>query len=457
VRRSSDSSLSARLFHVYTTAFLAIALVFGGASRSEVVTSDIVALLALPLIGLSIWRLRAVGGIAPEHRLPLIVLAAILALPLIQLIPLPPGLWTALPGRDLVLGGLRDAGLTPGWAPISLSPSRTWAAFLSLTPPVAMFLAVLCAHSDVRRRLVVVLLTVGALSVLLGALQLAGGQDSALRFYEITNKAAAVGFFSNSNHLASLLICTVILASAWAIQSGMRRPPARYQMAAAIGVALVATLGEGGTGSRAGLLLLAPAGLGILVLAWKAGVAHGRGKLVLGILAAGFVAGLVIVQLSFGETLARLQTGFGNEVRIVAAEIGLKAAKAFAPFGSGFGTFVPAYKIFEGPESVINTYINHAHDDWLEVLIEGGALAVLVAAGFLFWFGRTALALWRRGGVEATLARAGSLVVLLLLIHSGLDYPLRSPAMMTVFALACALMLPTASRSRLRPTAANMA
>lgn len=451
MRRPSDSSLSARLFHALTVAFFVIALVLGGASRAEVATSDLVALLALPLIGLSIWRLRAAGGPAPEHRLPLMILAAVLALPLIQLIPLPPSVWTALPGRDLVTGGLRDAGVAVGWAPISLSPARTWAAFLSLAPAVAMFLALLTTPGEVRRRLIVVLLVIGGLSVLLGAFQLAGGTESPLRFYEITNRSAAVGFFSNSNHLASLLICVVILGSAWAVHSGLRRPPARFQLAAAISVALLAALGEGATGSRAGLLLLAPAGLGILALAWRAGVARGRGKLVLAILAAAFVAGLVIVQLSFGHAIARLQTGFGDDVRIVALEIGLKAAKAFAPFGSGFGTFVPVYKIFEGPESVINTYINHAHDDWLEVLIEGGVLAVLVAAAFLFWFGRTAWALWRRGGPETTLARAASLTALMLVVHSALDYPLRSPAMMTVFALSCALMLPIAARARLSP------
>lgn len=457
MRRPSDSSLSARLFHVLTATFLVVSLTFGGASRSDVITSDIVALLALPIAGLAIWRLHAAGGPAPEHRLPLMVLAAILILPLLQLIPLPPALWTALPGRALIVEGLRDAGLTPGWGPISLSPTRTWAAFLALLPAVAVFLAVLLANSDARRRLVIALLAVGGLSVLLGGAQLAGGQDSALRFYEITNRSAAVGFFSNRNHLASLLICVVVLGAAWAVQAGLRRPPARFQLAAALTIVLIAILGAGSTGSRAGLVLLAPAGAGALLLAWRAGIGRGRGLLVLGVLGAGFAAALLIVHLSFGETIARLQGGFGEDVRIIAAEVGLRAAKAFAPFGSGFGSFVPAYKIFEGPESVINTYINHAHNDWLEVLIEGGLPAVLVALAFIVWFARTAFGLWRRGGPEATMARAGSLVVLLLLAHSAMDYPLRTPAMMAVFALACALMLPGLAQVRTRVTPAPAA
>ncbi len=454
MRRSSDSSLSARLFHAYTLAFLVLALVVGGASRQEVFAPDIVSLAALPLIGLSLWRLK--DRVLDDLRLPLGILAALLALPLLQLIPLPSGLWTALPGRELVTGGLRDAGVTPGWAPISLSPAETWAAFLSLLPATAMFLAVLSLASDQRRRAALAVVAVGALSVVLGALQMAGGEDSPLRLYEITNRAAAVGFFSNRNHLASLLICTVVLAAAWAAWSAARRPVSRWALAAALLVIVLAAVGAGMTGSRAGLLLLLPAGLGAAILAWRAGVARGRGKLALGVLALGFAAALLIVQLSFGETVARLQGGFAEDVRVTAAGVGWDAVKAFSPFGSGFGTFVPAYKMFEGPESVINTYINHAHNDWLEVLIEGGVPAALLLAVFLFWFGRTAFGPWRGEGAEGTLARAGSLIVLLLLIHSALDYPLRTPAMGVIFALACGLMLPAAAR-RIRLAPANQA
>lgn len=450
MRRSSDSSFSVRLFHAYALTFLALALLVGGASRQEVFAPELVSLAAIPLIGLSVWRLRDRAG--ADLRLPLGILAALLALPLLQLIPLPYGLWTGLPGRDLVTGALGDAGVAPGWAPISLSPARTWSAFLALLPATAMFLAVLTLAAEPRRRAMLVVIAAGAVSVVVGALQLAGGPDSPLRVYEITNRAAAVGFFSNRNHLASLLICVVVLAAAWGARAALRRPAAFGQLAAALLVIVLAAIGAGMTGSRAGLVLLLPAGVGAALLAWRAGVARGRGKLALGVLAAGFVAALLIVQLSFGDTIARLQGGFAEDVRVTAAGVGWEAAKAFAPFGSGFGSFVPAYKIFEGPESVINTYINHAHDDWLEVLIEGGLPAALVMAVFLVWFGLTAWKLWRSDAADATPGRAGSLVVLLLLIHSALDYPLRTPAMMVVFALACGLMLPSATpRPRLAP------
>jgi len=437
VQGPRDSSLSVRLFHVLTIGFLLIALVFGGASRDEVISSDIVGLAALPVLGGAIWRLR--GGVDRQWRLPMALLAAVAALPLLQLIPLPPEIWTQMPGRAPVVEGLRIAGVPPGWAPLSLSPQATWSSFLSLPPFAAVFLAALSVTDETRRRMVLCVIAVGVASVFLGAAQLAGGDDSPLRFYAITNKSAAVGFFSNRNHLASLLICVVVLASGWVTEAAIRRPVPRLTLAAGLVAVALATIGVGLTGSRAGLLLLAPAGIGCVAMAWRVG--QGRGRELLLLLGGAFLAAVAIVYLSFGQAIARLQSGFSEDVRLIAASVTWPAIKAFMPFGSGMGTFVPVYKMFEGPEAVMNTYINHAHDDWLEILLEGGIPAALLALAFLVWFGRRAFELWRRGGVEQTAARAAALCVLLLLIHSAMDYPLRTPALATVFAFCCGAML----------------
>ena len=76
------------------------------------------------------------------------------------------------------------------------------------------------------------------------------------------------------------------------------------------------------------------------------------------------------------------------------------------------------------------------------VLFLPTSLFMVVMAAFLFWFGRLAVRAWRRQRTSGgTGARAASLVIGLLLAHSLVDYPLRSPAMMCVFALACGLML----------------
>ena len=64
------------------------------------------------------------------------------ALPALQLVPLPPSVWTSLPGA--APGGpftFLDRELP--WAPISVAPTGTWLSLMSLLPPLAVFFATL--------------------------------------------------------------------------------------------------------------------------------------------------------------------------------------------------------------------------------------------------------------------------------------------------------------------------
>ena len=51
----------------------------------------------------------------------------------------------------------------------------------------------------------------------MGLLQIAQGQQSDLRFFEITNPEDAVGFFANRNHFAALLYCLIPFVVAWTL------------------------------------------------------------------------------------------------------------------------------------------------------------------------------------------------------------------------------------------------
>lgn len=433
--------MTSRLFSFVCAGFLLLALLVGGATREEVIAPDIVGLLAVPLLGWAIWRLR---DRLPDHseRLAFAILAGCFLVGLIQLIPLPPGLWAALPGRGPIVNDLAAAGLAPGWVPISLKPQATLSALLCLIPAAAVFLSLRTLDQPGRRGLVLLILGVAVLSAVIGGLQVVGGPASPLRFYAVTNPEPAVGFFSNRNHLASLFVCVVPFAALEAIEAATRRPAGKVRIAIMLALILLAGTGVLMTESRAGALLLGVSLLGAVALGWRAGLAKGRGRLVL----AGGILMLAIAALSaplvFSSVFDRLGGGFDTEIRIPAAQIAAGAALTYAPFGSGLGSFVPVYMMHETATSMQNTYVNHAHDDWLELLVETGLLGAAVMIAFLFWFTRLTLRAWRRqrtsGGPGV---RAASVVILLLLAHSLVDYPLRSPAMMCVFALACGLML----------------
>jgi O-antigen ligase len=439
--------MTSRLFSFACAGVFLIALLLGGATRTEVLAPDLAGLAAIPLLGWAVWRLRtAPFGIF--ERWPMAILAGCFLVGLIQLIPLPPAVWTLLPGRPPIAADLAAAGLSPGWAPISLSPQATAAALLALIPAAALFLALRTLSQSGRRRLVLVLLLMAVASAVIGGLQVLGGPQSPLRFYAVTNPEPAVGFFANRNHLAALFVCAIPFAAAEALEAATRRPAGRVKLALMLALMALCAAGVAMTQSRAGILLLGLAMVGALALTWRSGlvkgaVLAGRAPIVLGALALLVVLSAVAAPLLFGQTFDRFDSGLTGDLRLNAAGVTARAIFDYAPFGSGLGSFVPVYMMAETPASMQNTYINHAHDDWLELLLEGGVLVLAVMLAFLYWLGRASWRAWRRdrpsgGGV----ARAASLAVGLLLVHSLVDYPLRGPAIMCVFALACGLMLP---------------
>ena len=92
------------------------------------------------------------------------------------------------------------------------------------------------------------------------------------------------------------------------------------------------------------------------------------------------------------------------------------------------------------------SYVNHAHNDWLELWLTGGIPAILLALAFLAWLAASTVRLWRsdelQGSVlDLALARAAPIVIVLLLLHSAVDYPLRIPALSVLFAIACAFLI----------------
>jgi hypothetical protein len=66
---------------------------------------------------------------------------------------------------------------------------------------------------------------------------------------------------------------------------------------------------------------------------------------------------------------------------------------------------------------------------------------------FLTWFGVSTFGLWGSSQPDApmldlALAQAAPIVIVLLLLHSVLDFPLRMTALSVLFAMACAYLIP---------------
>jgi O-antigen ligase len=114
------------------------------------------------------------------------------------------------------------------------------------------------------------------------------------------------------------------------------------------------------------------------------------------------------------------------------------------------------YKLYEDHDSIERTIINHAHNDYAELALEMGAPGIILMVLFLVWW---AIAV-RRAWVSTDAGpyvRAASIASGALLAHSLVDFPLRTAALGTCFAMCLALLAerraPRASESSdLRPT-----
>jgi O-antigen ligase len=443
---------TARLFVVCTLAMVSC-LLLGGGTRSGFLSDAIIQLLAIPLLLMALLRLASLPSLE-GLRWVLWFCLAVALVPLAQLIPLPPEVWTALPNREALTDAFQLVGRELPWMPVSVSPRATWLSALSLLPPIAIFLGTLLLGYRERRVLSLVLVVMGIVSVFLGLAQVAEGPESGLRFYAFTNTGEAVGFFANRNHFAAALYSCTVFAAAWAVETAA--PPASRQarldtrwvlpLLATFTALVILVAAQAIARSRAGLALTIAALLGAIALAFRdprntTGVTPTRLLLAATALAVMFAAQF---------TLYRMLERFGDDPlkdgRITLARVTAEAAQVYMPFGSGMGTFVPVYAMQQRPEdAIMEAYANRAHNDFLELWLEAGVAGLVLMGVFAAWLAVKALQLWRRNdlgsAIDLCIARAATLVAALIAAHSFVDYPLRTGAMMAIMAFACGLLV----------------
>jgi O-antigen ligase len=430
-----------RAWTIVTVLWIAACVVLGGSSVGGAMGNAALQFGAVAIILAVLWRMPE-RPFARAEILLLVLVGLLIVWLALTAIPMPPEFWTALPGRAPVAEGYRLLGTPLPWLPIALEPDRLPRSALGLLPVLATFLLVRGLDEGEQRLATLALVGIAVVSLVLGALQMAGGPDSPLRFYEVTNRVAPVGFFANGNHLGTLLLVALPFA-AGALHKRARDPKSEkrrgYTIAFAV-IALLLSVGLISARSMAGVVLLVPALIGSVAVYAADGAAALRGRRLAAVAALGVMLGLAAFALLSSPTV---QNKFRDTPgsRGVATPTTLAAAQDFLPIGSGLGSFVQVYGAHEPADLVTPTWMNHAHNDYAEAFLELGVPGALLIAGFLIWFLCFAYAAWTDERCSNANARAASVAILLLLAHSAVDYPLRTGAMAMVFALACALLV----------------
>lgn len=427
-------------------AYLFLCLVFGGSAQGIWAN----AALQIGAAGILAWALLAKQPqrLGKAARRLLLLAGGLGLLFLAQLVPLPPGIWTALPGRALFADGFGLLGMPLPWMPASLLPYETLATAFTLLPPAALLIGMLRLGEWRSETMFAALLAGASVSVLLGILQVTAG-DGSWYFYERTNLGIAVGAFANGNHYATLMLVAIPVVAALAAVR-WRDPPESKTRGSALALisaaAAILVIGILLCRSAAVILLGPPVLAASLLLALRLPVRLVRAGLQA-------IAGLVLVAAAIlslaGDKLPGWGTNASIETRADYWSRSLDIARDQAATGSGFGTFRQVYSRNEDAGAVDRFVVNHAHNDYLEIAVEAGIPALVLLGLFLAWWVGRARHAWTTAGATID-QKAATVASAAILLHSVIDFPLRTAAIAAV--MACFLALLAGARGRARET-----
>lgn len=437
-RDHSTVRFTQHLAFAVTAAFLVILWIAGGASRADVLGQVVTRFAAWAI---AIAYILFAGRPQSRAVAPIAVFVfAATALAALQLIPLPPAIWTQLPGRDLLAQAALVSGQEQPWRPLSISPGATINALSSLIVPIVALLLVAKLSAKEQWRLVTFLLGLIVASSLVGLLQFSGARFDHPLINDVSGSVS--GFFANRNHFALFVAMGCLMAPVWGFQEGHT---ARWRGPAAMSLLLLFALIILASGSRAGMLLGALAiGLGLLSVRRRIGSELRRlpkkAAIALVVASTALLVAAIVLSVTLDRAVSvdrALLLDAGEDARRQILPTVLAMTELYFPFGSGIGTFDPVFRIYEPTALLITSYYNHAHNDLLEVVLDAGLPGLLLLGAAIVWWGWKSIGAWRaKKGPQSLLPRLGSGILLLVLIASLTDYPARTPMIMAMIVIA---------------------
>ncbi len=432
-------------------ALLAVLVVGGGASRADVQSLLVVRPIAAIVLAIGLYSLT--WDHVKRHLWLFGVLISFAILMALHLVPLPPSVWTALPGRSILSEAETLVGIEQPWRPISMVPWRGWNSLFSMLIPLATLVVASQLDGRQLQRMLPVLLALMIGAAILGLLQIIGSNNGPLYYYDLTNRGAPVGIFANRNHAAVFLALLIPAAAAFAAMPAksveqLRKRQFTALLAAAIIVPVILV-----ARSRAGLIVAALGMLSAVFIYRRPNVEvkarRRRNKVSPTVIMAGVilgVLGLVFFLAERATTLAKFTEAGGiDETRSTIWAVSFEAMQNQIPIGSGFGSFVEVYQMFEPVDALNRYYANHAHNDYLELVLVSGlpGLALLLVA--VYCLAKRGLkliltSLKDRGAARSPHRLLGLVSVAWLAqlaIASAVDYPLRTPMLAAIAVLAC--------------------
>ena len=328
------------------------------------------------------------------------LILGLLALVVLQLVPMPPPMLRVLsPGSFSFYDTQVLVPPLTVWKPISVSPADTLRGLAALAAFSLLYAAVFreLAEGPWRRRLLLTVVGAGVAITVVAFLQAASPEPH--KIYGIWRPRwdwAVFGPYVNRNHFAGYLVMAAPLAigfaleaisrlrSAWArsrrgwLLLGEREGNAAVRWSA---VAMVVVAGLLASQSRGGVSAFALAALALPLASRR------RRRTALGV---ALLVGLGVGWVGLGGVLSAFEVRGVRASRIDLWRDMLPMAPRFPVFGDGWNAFATAYPWYQ---TVWRTeWIGEAHNDYLQVLLDGGLVGAALIAGLLVVVFRGALA-----------------------------------------------------------------
>jgi O-antigen ligase len=297
---------------------------------------------------------------------------------------------------------------------------------------IVLLIAAECVREeDARQKFAMVLIVFGVLYAFFALAQELTSNGKFFWVYTPRFNGSIYGSYVNHDHYAGLMEMLVpfpLVASMGHLLSGGKRA-----LVAFCAVLMASTIVL--SGSRGGMLSFV---LEIVVFATLTLVQRRNPRVALGVAAVCVLVLVFLVFLGKVQVLGRLGN-LGPDMRLKITKDCLRMFSHRPVLGWGLGTFptvYPGYRSF-----YTNLFVNEAHNDYAQLLVETGLLGFGLMLWFLIRLYKYGLPTSRRW--EFKWDGAVSLAALLgctgLLLHSFVDFNLQIPANAAMFYVLCGL------------------
>jgi O-antigen ligase len=305
---------------------------------------------------------------------------------------------------------------------------------------ILLLIAAECVrHEDTRRMFTLIMIVFGALYAFFALAQqlTSNGKIFWIHSPRFHGLGAIYGSYVNRNNYAGLM--EMLVPIPLVVAFGHKLKGGKRALVAFCAVLMATTIFL--SGSRGGMIALV---LEVVLLPALTFRTRRSPRVALGSVAVGVLILALLAFLGKGQVLGRLGD-LAPGIRLNMTKDCLRMFSHRPVWGWGLGTFptvYPGYRSF-----YTNLFINEAHNDYAQLLVETGLLGFGLMLWFLVTMYRHGLPTSRRW--EFTWDGALSLAALLgctgILIHSFVDFNLQIPANAALFYVLCALAASEAS------------